>query len=100
MYKIIGGDNREYGPVSAEQVRKWIADGRATGETRVQLEGSADWKPLKNFAEFADSLGATASAPPAAAPPLPPADPTQRDYQLDISSCFARSWRNARFIPI
>jgi hypothetical protein len=28
MYKILGIDNKEYGPVSAEQVRTWIAEGR------------------------------------------------------------------------
>ena len=29
MYKIIGADQREYGPVSADQVREWISQGRA-----------------------------------------------------------------------
>jgi hypothetical protein len=28
-YKIIGADLMEYGPVSAEQIRQWINEGRA-----------------------------------------------------------------------
>jgi hypothetical protein len=46
MYKIIGADGREYGPVTADQLRNWIAEGRATAQTRAQAEGSAQWKPL------------------------------------------------------
>ena len=33
MYTIIGGDGKEYGPVTAEQIRSWIAAGRANLET-------------------------------------------------------------------
>ncbi len=93
MYKIIGGDGREYGPVSADQLRKWIADGRATGETRVQLEGSADWKPLKELVEFAEAVGTKSPTPSSSSSPPPHRDPMQGDFQLDISSCFGRSWQ-------
>ena len=29
MYKILGADQKEYGPVTAEELRIWIAQGRA-----------------------------------------------------------------------
>ena len=29
MFTIIGGDGKEYGPVNTEQLRAWIAAGRA-----------------------------------------------------------------------
>ena len=64
MYSIIGGDQREYGPVTAEEIRQWIADRRANGRTLAKAEGGP-WKPLSTFPEFADALGAA----PAAAPP-------------------------------
>jgi len=71
MYKIIGGDQKEYGPISADQLRQWVAANRVNAETKVQEAGSADWRPLAEFAEFADALeGCTASA--AAAPPTRP----------------------------
>jgi len=28
MYKIIGTDQKEYGPISAEEIHRWISDGR------------------------------------------------------------------------
>ena len=53
MYKVIGVDGRQYGPVTLEQLRRWILDGRANGQTPVQVEGSLDWRPLGAFPEFA-----------------------------------------------
>jgi hypothetical protein len=98
MYKIIGADQKEYGPVTAEQLRQWIAQGRTTGQTRTQMEGSTGWKPLSEFPEFADTLAAKAAA--AAPPPKVntaegeklAAEIIARDYRLDISDCFGRSW--------
>ena len=53
MYKIIGTDGRQYGPVTADQIRQWIAQNRANSQTITQAEGSAEWKPLGSFPEFA-----------------------------------------------
>jgi hypothetical protein len=64
MYKIMGGDQKEYGPVSSEKVREWITQGRANGQTMVSFE-SGPWKPLATFPEFADVLR-TAVPPPLA----------------------------------
>ena len=36
MYKIIGADLKEYGPVSVEQLRQWISEGRVNAQTKVQ----------------------------------------------------------------
>jgi TM2 domain-containing membrane protein YozV len=65
MYRIIGADGRQYGPVASTQVREWITSNRANAQTMVQLEGSTEWKPLGTVPEFSDLLGQ-------AAPPLPP----------------------------
>ncbi|MGA2221173.1 MAG: DUF4190 domain-containing protein [Verrucomicrobiia bacterium] len=74
MYKIIGADGKEYGPVSAEQLRQWIADGRANAETLAQLVGSAEWKPLGRFPEFDQFFVHPPSAViPPAHPPAPAA---------------------------
>jgi uncharacterized membrane protein len=96
MYKIIGADQKEYGPVSAEQLRAWIAEGRVNGQTSVWSEGGTEWKPLANFPELADSLRAMpAGAPPAAAggtAVVPPEVVLGQDYSLDIGNCISRSW--------
>ena len=61
MYKIIGADQKEYGPASVEILRQWIAEGRVNAATLVQSEAEAVWKPLAAFPEFS------------ALPPLRPA---------------------------
>lgn len=73
MYKIIGGDGKEYGPVTADQLKAWIADGRASAQTRVQAEGQTEWKALADHPELAAWLGAPPlpGAPPAFAPASP-----------------------------
>lgn len=52
MYKIVGADQKEYGPVTEEQLRQWITDGRANAQTIARL-GDGPWKPLSTFPEFA-----------------------------------------------
>lgn len=52
MYRIIGADGREYGPVSAEQVRGWVAERRANADSRAAAEGSSQWRRLADFPEF------------------------------------------------
>jgi hypothetical protein len=99
MYKIIGADQREYGPVPVEQVRKWLAEGRANAQTKAWSEDGSEWKTLADFPEFADAL----QAPGAVAQRFPPkigapdadklaAEIIARDYRVDIGDCFSRSW--------
>jgi hypothetical protein len=69
MYKIVGADQKEYGPISEEQLRQWIVEGRANGQTITRYQ-DGPWKPLSTFPEFAAALG---SAPPSLTPgPIPP----------------------------
>lgn len=61
MYKIIGADGRQYGPIAADQIRRWIAERRVNAQTLAQSEGSTEWKPMISFPEFSSDFGA---APP------------------------------------
>ena len=87
MYKIIGADRKEYGPVTTDQINTWILEGRANDETLVQAQGSTEWKPLSSCPEFAGVLAAKG----ASAAPLP-ADIFTRDYDLEIGGCVRRGW--------
>jgi hypothetical protein len=62
MYKIVGADQREYGPVTEEQLRQWIAEGRANAHT-IARSGEGPWKPLVEFPEFAPAFGQQAQPP-------------------------------------
>lgn len=63
MYKIIGADGKEYGPISADQLRQWLAEGRANANTQVLAEGATEWQRLADVPEFAD-VAADVAAPP------------------------------------
>lgn len=73
MYRIIGADGQQYGPVSVEQLRQWIHENRVNAHTLVQPEGGSDWKPLSTFpelvGEFKSALPPVAPVPPTIAPP-------------------------------
>jgi hypothetical protein len=75
MYKVVGNDRREYGPVSRESILEWIAQGRANAQTIARFEDGA-WKPLATFDEFKPALG-LAAAPPAATTSTAPGQPPQ-----------------------
>ena len=77
MYTIMGADGREYGPVTADQVRQWIIEGRANAQTKVRPEGSADWKLLNEFPEFASQAAVQPATSLAPAPfPVAPSSRT------------------------
>ena len=69
MYKIIGADGKIYGPASVEQLRQWLAEGRANAQTQTLAEGAPEWKPLGALLEFA---GHFAPPNPPVIRPLPP----------------------------
>lgn len=77
MFTILGGDGKEYGPVTADKVLEWIKAGRANLQTKVRRLGENDWKTLGEFPEFAAYPGSTATdyhVPPGT--PAAPAAPT------------------------
>jgi prepilin-type processing-associated H-X9-DG protein len=74
MYRILGADGKEYGPVTAEVLRQWISQGRANARTQVKPEGGAEWQTLASVPEFEPAFVAA----PSAAPPQPlPAAPAE-----------------------
>jgi len=93
MYKIIGADQKQYGPISGDQIRQWISEGRVNGQTVACAEGSEDWKPLAQFPEFGFTSAPTPTAkPPSFTGPMTREEIVARDYSLDIMSCFSRGW--------
>lgn len=96
-YKVLGGDRKEYGPVSAEEVRQWLAEGRLNGQSPVQAEGMADWRPLASFADLAGTQSQALGTPPiistARMGPVcePGSDILTNLPPLDIGRCLMRS---------
>jgi hypothetical protein len=68
MYKILGSDGKIYGPIPAETLRLWVAEGRVNGSTLIQVDEATDWRPLSSLPQFA--------VPPPLSMPAPSAAPT------------------------
>lgn len=64
MFTIIGGDGREYGPVTADQVRAWITAGRANLDTKAKPVGSEEWRRLGDYPDFAPAPAGAAAVEP------------------------------------
>ncbi len=81
MFRIIGSDQRLYGPVGAEIIRQWIAEGRVNASTVIQLDGTVEWKPLSAFPEFATGgpppVNSGFQAPPSRQQQPPPLESPQ-----------------------
>jgi hypothetical protein len=94
MYTIIGGDGKEYGPVTVDQIRAWMAGGRANLATKVRAQGTDAWKSIADCPEITGSMAAAG-----AVPALPIID---RKVTLDVMSCYERSWAllKSNFWPI
>ncbi len=72
MYKIIGADGKEYGPVSVQQMQQWLAEGRLNQQSKVLPEGQEDWKTVAEIPELAN-------APTGTAMPRLPSQPVSGD---------------------
>jgi len=60
MYTILGGDGKQYGPITAETLRQWVNEGRANRNTQVRSEGAEQWQALASVPEFAPLFAAPA----------------------------------------
>lgn len=74
MYRVLGADGKEYGPINADMIRQWLAERRLNAQSQIKQDGTAEWKRLGEFPEFAVAPAAPAApiAPAAAHPPSLP----------------------------
>jgi uncharacterized RDD family membrane protein YckC len=56
QYKIIGGDGREYGPATLDELKSWIRDGRVAGATPIWRSDTGLWSPASQFGEIRGEL--------------------------------------------
>jgi hypothetical protein len=67
MYRIVGIDGKIYGPATAGQIRRWLAENRVESRTPVFVDGAAEWTFLGLLPEFANCFPMT---PPVDAPSI------------------------------
>lgn len=76
MYKIVGADQKEYGPVTASQINQWIVQGRVNALTKAQADGG-EWKTLEQFPVIVGALQNRAASAPGPVPANLAAQPTR-----------------------
>lgn len=115
MYTIIGGDGKEYGPVTADKVREWMVTNRANAQTRIKRAGTDSWTTVGMLPEFgAAAPEATVESPADANAPAGDAAPltgsigeitealAARGRPIDVFGCLSRSfdlWK-AHLLPL
>ncbi len=108
-YIIVGGDGKEYGPVSIQEVKEWVSSGRANGDTRIKEEGAEEWSRLRDMEFFGEgakpagppTIPSHASTPSAHNPkvtPPPTADQLigelqGRPHTFSIGTCISKGWQ-------
>ncbi|EEF59881.1 DUF4339 domain-containing protein [Pedosphaera parvula] len=88
MYRIIGANHVEYGPLTAEQLRQYILEGRADANTQAKFEGTENWKPLGTFPEFAAALNPAPAGYASSPPPAPGSLPAKTNGMAITSLIF------------
>lgn len=63
-YTMLAADGNQYGPVSAQQMREWIRDGRVAGDTQIWRSDRPDWTAAANLPELGLGTGAPSPAGP------------------------------------
>jgi uncharacterized RDD family membrane protein YckC len=61
-YKIIGGDGREYGPATLDELKSWVHDGRIAGPTPIWRSDTGLWSPASHFTELRGDLAQVIAA--------------------------------------
>lgn len=76
-YTVLGGDGKQYGPITAEQFAAWAREGRVNGDTQVLPSDATAWQPASQIAVLGVAPGpgiqVTAVPTPAEAALFPPA---------------------------
>jgi len=67
-YTMIGADGLQYGPITLEQLKSWVTEGRVTGDTKILRSDTQSWLPAANYTEL--GLAQTVATPVPIAPPL------------------------------
>ncbi len=69
-YYMLGGDGKEYGPVSADQLRQWATEGRANPQTQVRATDGVGYVAFGTVLELT-ALPVGIPAPRPVSAPLP-----------------------------
>src|SRR5580692_1338499 len=95
-YTMIGADGLQYGPITLDQLKSWITEGRVTGDTKILRSDTNSWLPAANYAELgvAQTVATPAPIAPIATPIASAVNPAKRGFDPVLVRQFHRgaSW--------
>jgi carbonic anhydrase len=85
MFKVVGEDQKIYGPVTGAEIEQWMAEGRIALDTLAQRLGYKEWKQLAAFGHTPD---------PPKIPLPPPVNPQEAQKHPSNPDAVKVSWPN------
>lgn len=79
-YTVLGGDGQQYGPVSLDQIKAWVKEGRIDGSTQLLPAGANAWITAAQIPE----LNITPPPPLMATNTPPPLSGTSQPLEVAI----------------
>jgi len=80
-YTMIGVDGLQYGPITLDQLKAWIVEGRVTADTKILRSDTNSWLRAAQYVEL-DLAPAPPTAPTAVAP-MRAAQPASQPLSAD-----------------
>jgi hypothetical protein len=88
-YTVLGADGAQYGPITLDQLKIWIGEGRITPETKVLRSDTNSWLQAAQYVE----LGLSAAPPIMTAAATPPRFvPAARNPDLERQIKIGADW--------
>ena len=85
QYYFKSEDGNEYGPITAEEISDWQAQGRMNSESLVRHSNSRDWMQLSSYPELASD-----SAPEATSVDSSESLPPQEAHEVPQQQAYAQ----------
>lgn len=88
-YTVLGADGAQYGPITLNQIKIWIGEGRITPETQVLRSDTNSWLQAAQYVELGLSAAPPVMAATSAANPprfVPPARNPALERQIKIGA--------------
>lgn len=81
-YKMIGADGKQYGPITLEQLKTWVGEGRITSQTNILRSDTNSWLPAAQYPE----LGLAQTTTPGTLPPAVPGNNLAIERRIRMSA--------------
>jgi hypothetical protein len=91
-YLVLGGDGKEYGPVTLRDVLNWVQQKRIRAQSRLKRSDSGDWTMAGQLPELRDALLQPSTLTAPSNSEVPSADLSDSDPATEAQMRSGASW--------